>query len=148
MLMSVFEKQKLLQHLHSKWPLFQSVLPSVGIAALSAKEAEGRTNISAGEKVSVDVFITTQNPAKLYNDLRWNLTRPQGFEVVMRVRCIQGLQVQEYSGNFCKRIPTDVDLPAIDCDKTIMVTLKHDDKLQDGTECSFQCALRSADLDT
>jgi len=28
-----------------------SVLPSVGIAALSAREAEGRTNISAGEKV-------------------------------------------------------------------------------------------------
>ncbi|KAF5802504.1 putative Zinc finger, Sec23/Sec24-type, sec23/Sec24, trunk domain, sec23/Sec24, helical [Helianthus annuus] len=174
--------------------VFQSVLPSVGIGALSAREAEGRTNISAGEKephkllqpvdktlktmaiefaeyqVSVDVFLTTQSyvdiasisivprttggqmyyyhpfsalsdPAKLYNDLRWNVTRPQGFEAVMRVRCSQGLQVQEYSGNFCKRIPTDVDLPAVDCDKAIMVTLKHDDKLQDGTECSFQCAL-------
>ncbi|CAM8891355.1 unnamed protein product [Rhodiola kirilowii] len=174
--------------------VFQSVLPSVGIGALSAREAEGRSNSSAGEKeahkllqpadktlktmaiefaeyqVCVDIFLTTQSyvdissisvvpkttggqvyyyypfsaisdPAKLYNDLRWNVTRPQGFEAVMRVRCSQGLQVQEYSGNFCKRIPTDVDLPAIDCDKTIMVTLKHDDKLQDGSECSFQCAL-------
>ncbi|XAR67803.1 hypothetical protein NMG60_11002716 [Bertholletia excelsa] len=174
--------------------VFQAVLPSVGIGALSAREAEGRTNISAGEKeahkllqpadktlktmavelaeyqVCVDVFITTQtyvdiasisviprttggqvyyyypfsalsDPAKLYNDLRWNVTRPQGFEAVMRVRCSQGIQVQDYSGNFCKRIPTDIDLPAIDCDKTIMVTLKHDDKLQDGSECAFQCAL-------
>ncbi|KAJ4964766.1 hypothetical protein NE237_016615 [Protea cynaroides] len=174
--------------------VFQSVLPSIGIGALSAREAEGKINVSAGEKeahkllqpadkilktmaiefseyqVCVDVFITTQNyvdiasisvvpkttggqiyyyypfsvvsdSAKLYNDLRWNVTRPQGFEAVMRVRCSQGLQVQEYSGNYCKRIPTDVDLPGIDCDKTIMVTLKHDDKLQDGTECAFQCAL-------
>ncbi|KAI3495742.1 hypothetical protein L1887_38088 [Cichorium endivia] len=174
--------------------VFQSVLPSVGIGALSAREAEGRSNISAGEKepnkllqpvdktlktmaiefaeyqVSVDIFITTQSyvdiasisvvprttggqvyyyhpfsalsdPAKLYNDLRWNVTRPQGFEAVMRVRCSQGIQVQEYFGNFCKRIPTDIDLPAIDCDKSLMVTMKHDDKLQDGTECSFQCAL-------
>ncbi|XP_011005678.1 PREDICTED: protein transport protein Sec24-like At4g32640 [Populus euphratica] len=174
--------------------VFQSVLPSVGIGALSAREAEGRSNISAGEKeahkllqpadktlkemaiefaeyqVCVDVFITTQtyvdiasisvipkttggqvyyyypfsavsDPAKLYNDLRWNVTRPQGFEAVMRVRCSQGIQVQEYHGNFCKRIPTDIDLAAIDCDKTIMVTLKHDDKLQDGSECAFQCAL-------
>ncbi|XP_057966867.1 protein transport protein SEC24 C [Malania oleifera] len=174
--------------------VFQSVLPSVGLGALSAREAEGRTNISAGEKeahkllqpvdktqktmaiefaeyqVCVDIFITTQtyvdiasisvisrttggqiyyyypfsalsDPAKLYNDLRWNITRPQGFEAVMRVRCSQGIQVQEYSGNFCKRIPTDVDLPGIDCDKTILVTLKHDDKLQDGSECTFQCAL-------
>lgn len=174
--------------------VFQSVLPSIGIGALSAREAEGRTNISSGDKeahkllqpadmsyktmaielaeyqVCVDVFLTTQNyidiasisviarttggqvyyyypfsvlsdPAKLYNDLRWNITRPQGFEAVMRVRCSQGIQVQEYHGNFCKRIPTDVDLPGIDCDKTIMVTLKHDDKLQDGSECAFQCAL-------
>ncbi|XP_071724214.1 protein transport protein SEC24 C-like, partial [Rutidosis leptorrhynchoides] len=175
--------------------VFQSVLPSLGIGSLSAREAEGRSNISAGDKeahkllqpadktlkamaielaeyqVCVDVFLTTQtytdiasisviprttggqvyyyypfsalsdDPAKLYNDLRWNVTRPQGFEAVMRVRCSQGVQVQEYHGNFCKRIPTDVDLPGIDCDKSIMVTLKHDDKLQDGSECSFQCAL-------
>ncbi|XP_050221483.1 protein transport protein SEC24 C-like [Mercurialis annua] len=173
---------------------FQSVLPSVGIGALSAREAEGRSNISAGEKeapkllqpadktlkemaiefaeaqVCVDIFITTQtyvdiasisvipkttggqvyyyypfsalsDPPKLYNDLRWNVTRPQGFEAVMRVRCSQGIQIQQYHGNFCKRVPTDVDLPGIDSDKTIMVTLKHDDKLQDGSECAFQCAL-------
>lgn len=174
--------------------VFQSVLPSVGIAALSAREAEGRANVSAGEKevhkllqpadktlktmaiefaefqVCVDLFLTTQSyidiasisvvprttggqvyyyypfsaiadSAKLYNDLRWNVTRPQGFEAVMRVRCSQGLQVQDYFGNFCKRIPTDVDLAAIDCDKTIMVTFKHDDKFQEGSECSFQCAV-------
>lgn len=86
-------------------------------------------------------FSVLSDSAKLFNDLRWNVTRPQGFEAVMRVRCSQGIQVQEYSGNFCKRIPTDVDLPAIDCDKTIMVALKHDDKLQEESECAFQCAL-------
>lgn len=174
--------------------VFQSVLPSIGLGALSAREAEGRTNMTAGEKethkllqpadktlktmaivfaeyqVCVDIFITTQSyvdiasvsvvprttggqvyyyypfsalsdSAKLYNDLKWNISRPQGFEAVMRIRCSQGLQVQEYSGNFCKRIPTDVDLPGIDSDKTIMVTFKHDDKLQEGFECAFQCAL-------
>ncbi|CAN8268324.1 unnamed protein product [Cochlearia groenlandica] len=177
-----------------KLMVFQSVLPSVGLGALSSREADGRANASAGEKeahkllqpadktlrtmaiefaeyqVCVDIFISTQayvdmasisdiprttggqvycyypfsalsDPPKLYNDLRWNITRPQGFEAVMRVRCSQGIQVQEYSGNFCKRIPTDIDLPAIDCDKSVMVTLKHDDKLQDGAECGFQCAV-------
>ncbi|XP_042467740.1 protein transport protein Sec24-like At4g32640 isoform X2 [Zingiber officinale] len=174
--------------------VFQSVLPSVGIGSLSSREAEGRTNASAGDKeahkllqpadktlktmaiefaeyqVCVDIFITAQtfvdiasisvvpgttggqvyyyypfsalsDPGKLYNDLRWNLSRPQGFEAVMRVRCSQGLQVQEYAGSFCKRIPTDIDLPAIDCEKTIMVTFKHDDKFQENSECAFQCAL-------
>ncbi|KAM0843352.1 hypothetical protein ACQ4PT_057756 [Festuca glaucescens] len=174
--------------------VFQSVLPSVGIGSLSAREAEGRSNISTGDKeahkllqpvdktlktmalefaeyqVCVDVFLTTQSytdiasisvvpsttggrvyyyfpfsalsdPAKLFNDLRWNISRPQGFEAVMRVRCSQGLQVQDYSGNFCKRVPTDIDLPAIDSDKAIMVTFKHDDKFQENSECAFQCAL-------
>ncbi|KAF7048208.1 hypothetical protein CFC21_057009 [Triticum aestivum] len=86
-------------------------------------------------------FSAVSDPAKLFNDLRWNITKPQGFEAVMRVRCSQGLQVQDYSGNFCKRVPTDIDLPAIDSDKTIMVTFKHDDKFQENTECGFQCAL-------
>ncbi|KAG2620540.1 protein transport protein Sec24-like CEF isoform X2 [Panicum virgatum] len=174
--------------------VFQSVLPSLGIGSLSAREAEGRSNISTGDKeahkllqpvdktlktmalefaeyqVCVDVFLSTQSyvdiasisvvpnttggrvyyyypfsalsdPAKLYNDLRWNISRPQGFEAVMRIRCSQGLQVQDYFGNFCKRVPTDIDLPAVDSDKAIMVTFKHDDKLQENSECAFQCAL-------
>ncbi|KAL6005839.1 Protein transport protein Sec24C [Asimina triloba] len=188
-----------------------TVLPSVGIGSLSTREAEGRTNVIAGEKethkllqpadktlktmaiefaeaqVCVDIFLTTQSyidiasisvvprttggqvyyyhpfsalsdSAKLYNDLRWNITRPQGFEAVMRVRCSQigkeilkptiGLQVQDYSGNFCKRIPTDVDLPGIDSDKTIMVTFKHDDKFQEGSECTFQAGTNCALLYT
>jgi protein transport protein SEC24 len=65
--------------------VFQSVLPSVGIGSLSAREAEGRSNISTGDKeahkllqpvdktlktmalefaeyqVCVDVFLTTQS---------------------------------------------------------------------------------------
>nr|CAB3489788.1 unnamed protein product [Digitaria exilis] len=150
--------------------VFQSVLPSLGVGSLSAREAEGRANVTTGDKVCVDLFLTTQayvdiasisvvpqttggrvyyyypfsalsDPAKLFNDLRWNISRPQGFEAVMRVRCSQGLQVQDYFGNFCKRVPTDIDLPAIDSDKTVMVTFKHDDKLQENTECGFQCAL-------
>ncbi|KAJ1256697.1 hypothetical protein BS78_K333200 [Paspalum vaginatum] len=174
--------------------VFQSVLPSLGVGSLSSREAEGRANITTGDKeahkllqpvdntlktmalefaeyqVCVDVFLTTQSyvdiasisvvpqttggrvyyyypfsalsdPAKLFNDLRWNISRPQGFESVMRVRCSQGLQVQDYFGNFCKRVPTDIDLPAIDSDKTVMVMFKHDDKLQENAECGFQCAL-------
>ncbi|XP_042474591.1 uncharacterized protein LOC122056615 isoform X12 [Zingiber officinale] len=56
-------------------------------------------------------FSALSNPVKLYNDLRWNISRPQGFEAVMRVRCSWGLEVQEYSGKFCKSVPSDIDLP-------------------------------------
>jgi len=37
--------------------LLSPVLPSIGIGALSAREAEGRTNISSGEKVSFSIWL-------------------------------------------------------------------------------------------
>ncbi|KVH93970.1 Gelsolin domain-containing protein [Cynara cardunculus var. scolymus] len=189
----VFQSGKLSDHIAilkagNTFLLSNNFLPSVGIAALSAREAEGRTNISAGDKephrllqpvdktmktmaiefaeyqVSVDVFITTQSyvdiasisvipkttggkiyyyhpfsalsdPAKLYNDLRWNVTRPQGFEAVMRVRCSQ-----------------------VDCDKSIMcailyTTIYGQRRIRVST-LSLPCTtmlsnlFRSADLDT
>ncbi|KAL6576227.1 Protein transport protein Sec24B [Orobanche hederae] len=116
--------------------LFITTQSYVDIASLSVLPRN-----TGGQVYYYFPFSALSDAAKLYNDLRWNVTRLQGFESVMRVRCSQGIQVQDYFGNFCKRIPTDVDLPAIDCDKTIMVSLKHDDKLQEGSECSFQCAL-------
>ncbi|GMY39291.1 SUPPRESSOR OF GAMMA RESPONSE 1 isoform X2, partial [Fagus crenata] len=32
-------------------------------------------------------FSALSDPVKLYNDLRWSVTRPQGFEAVVRVKC-------------------------------------------------------------
>ncbi|KAJ0972769.1 hypothetical protein J5N97_020728 [Dioscorea zingiberensis] len=129
--------------------LIEATLKDESISMVPTRDAE---------KVCVDKFLTTQSfvdiasisvvsgttggqvyhyyPfsalsgfAKLYNDLRWNICRPQRFEAVIRVRCSE-----------------------IDCDKAIMVTFKHDNKFQEGSECAFQCALLYttlyADLDT
>jgi protein transport protein SEC24 len=73
-------------------------------------------------------FSALSDPAKLFNDLRWNISRPQGLmsdplSSALYVKSLnvtyflttfrQGLQVQDYFGNFCKRVPTDIDLPAV-----------------------------------
>ncbi|GJP53569.1 hypothetical protein CLOM_g12724 [Closterium sp. NIES-68] len=173
---------------------FQSVLPSVGVGSLSAREAEGRANATVADKdvlkllqpndkqlrpmaeemadfqVSVDVFLTTQGFAdvasiavipritggqlfsyypfsaahdggKLHNDLRWAVRRPHIFEAVMKVRCSQGLSVSDYYGNFHRRIPAEIYLPAMDSDKAIMTTVKHEEKLAENSEACFQCAI-------
>lgn len=36
---------------------------------------------------------------------------------------------------------TDVEMAGIDSDKTIVVNIKHDDKLPENSECHFQAAL-------
>lgn len=72
---------------------------------------------------------------------RWNICRPQGLEGVLRLRCSAGLDIESYIGACYIRTQTDVDVPAIDCDKAIMVKMKHNEKLQEVTETYFQCAL-------
>ena len=59
----------------------------------------------------------------------------------MRLRASAGLGVVDYDGFYCKRTPTDVDLPAVDCDKAVAVTLRHEEKPPTGARAYVQCAL-------
>ncbi|GJZ65823.1 hypothetical protein Tco_0622519 [Tanacetum coccineum] len=45
--------------------------------------------VPTGRVLSPGKRFQLLDPANLYNDMRWNVTRPQGFEVVMRIRCSQ-----------------------------------------------------------
>ena len=66
----------------------------------------------------------------------------QGLEAIFRLRVSSGLKVASYDGAFFRRIPTDVDLPQIDADKTITATVAHDaTPLHGRPECYFQAAL-------
>jgi len=97
--------------------------------------------VTGGSLYRYHDFNTALDFAQLHNDLRWNVARPQGLEAVMRVRASAGLGVADYGGFFCKRTPTDVDLPALDCDKAISVDLRYEEKLADGQDAFAQCAL-------
>jgi protein transport protein SEC24 len=80
---------------------------------------------------------------QLLNDLRWNVARPQGLEAILRVRASTGLDVEGYSGALYKPInsPTDVYLPAVDCDKAIVARLSLTERLTPGHEVILQSAL-------
>ena len=97
--------------------------------------------ITGGSLYRYPGFNTQLDFAQLHNDLRWNVLRPQGLEAVMRVRASNGLGVADYGGFYCKRTPTDVDLPALDCDKAIMCSMRYEERLNDGGEAYVQCAL-------
>jgi hypothetical protein len=61
---------------------------------------------------------------------------PQGLEAILRVRCSGGLDVEGYLGSFYKppNSPTDVYLPAIDCDKALIAKLNIMEKLNPSNE--------------
>ncbi|OUS46498.1 protein transport protein Sec24-like CEF [Ostreococcus tauri] len=116
--------------------LFLCVSSAVDVATLGVLP-----RLTGGSLYRYPGFNVQQDFAQLHNDLRWNFIRPQGLEAVMRVRASTGLGVQDYSGFFAKRTVADIDLAAIDSDKTIAVTLRYEDKLVDGRDAYVQCAL-------
>lgn len=88
-------------------------------------------------------FNPLMDQDQLLNDLKWNVSRPQGLEAILRVRASQGLDVEGYLGAFYKppNSPTDVYLPAVDCDKALIAKLAILEKLNPANEVYLQCAL-------
>ncbi|GFH20962.1 uncharacterized protein HaLaN_18173 [Haematococcus lacustris] len=99
--------------------------------------------VTGGTLYQYTPFNPVLDHDQVLNDLKWNLSRPQGMEAVMRLRCSQGLDVAHYTGHYYRMpsSPTDVFLPAIDSDKGLLAVVQHTEKLSPGSECFLQAAL-------
>jgi len=87
-------------------------------------------------------FDAARDSWLLQAEIARNLSRVWGYDAALRVRCSNGLNVQEYDGHISD-LSTDVDadIPVITSESTIAVVLQHDDKLPEDN-CSFvQAAL-------
>ncbi|NXL91463.1 SC24C protein, partial [Alectura lathami] len=78
---------------------------------------------------------------RFLNDLRRDVQKEVGFDAVMRVRTSTGIRATDFFGAFCMSNTTDVEMAGLDCDKTITVEFKHDDKLSEDSGALLQCAL-------
>ncbi|ORZ38983.1 hypothetical protein BCR44DRAFT_124149 [Catenaria anguillulae PL171] len=96
---------------------------------------------SGGEVIMYPQFQLERDGAKLHTDVLRSLTRPFGYNAMMRVRVSQGLRVVDHLGNFLSKDGVDLELAGIDADKAIAVALKHDGKLDEKTDSAIQIAL-------
>ncbi|NWR31922.1 SC24C protein, partial [Tachuris rubrigastra] len=78
---------------------------------------------------------------RFLNDLRRDVQKEVGFDAVMRVRTSTGIRAMDFFGAFYMSNTTDVEMAGLDCDKTITVEFKHDDKLSEDSGALLQCAL-------
>uniref|UniRef100_A0A8C6YJV7 SEC24 homolog C, COPII coat complex component n=1 Tax=Nothoprocta perdicaria TaxID=30464 RepID=A0A8C6YJV7_NOTPE len=78
---------------------------------------------------------------RFLNDLRRDVQKEVGFDAVMRVRTSTGIRATDFFGAFYMSNTTDVEMAGLDCDKTITVEFKHDDKLNEDSGALLQCAL-------
>lgn len=78
---------------------------------------------------------------RLVKDLIKNISRPIAFDSVMRVRTSTGIRPTDFYGHFFMSNTTDMEIASIDCDKSIAIEIKHDDKLPPEENVYVQVAL-------
>ncbi|KAF9090400.1 COPII coat Sec23p-Sfb3p heterodimer component, partial [Mortierella sp. GBA35] len=99
------------------------------------------STLTGGETHMFTNFNAERDGVKLAGEINRLVTRPFGFNALMRVRCSTGLRVAEHFGNFHMKNSTDLEIAGLDSEKAYGVLVKHDGRLDEKTEASFQVAL-------
>ncbi|XP_058056951.1 protein transport protein Sec24C [Anopheles bellator] len=112
--------------------------------------------LTGGEVYKYTYFQADIDGHRLVADLVRNISRPIAFDAVMRVRTSTGIRPTDFFGHFFMSNTKDMEIASIDCDKSVAVEIKHDDKLTDElvliqvallyTSCSGQRRLRVLNL--
>ncbi|KAF9210180.1 COPII coat Sec23p-Sfb3p heterodimer component [Haplosporangium sp. Z 27] len=98
-------------------------------------------SITGGETFMYPGFNVERDGTKLIGNIVKLVGRPFGYNALMRVRCSAGLRISEHLGNFHMKNSTDLELAGVDSEKAFGVLVRHDGKLDDRKEASFQVAL-------
>ncbi|KAK6329415.1 hypothetical protein J4Q44_G00013930 [Coregonus suidteri] len=102
----------------------------------------GVVPVSTGGSVYKYTYFQAETDREQFlNDLRRDVQKPMGFDAVMRVRTSTGIRATDFFGSFFMSNTTDVELAGLDCDKTVTVEFRHDDKLSEDTGALMQCAV-------
>ncbi|XP_038109772.1 protein transport protein Sec24C isoform X1 [Culex quinquefasciatus] len=114
------------------------------------------SRLTGGEIYKYTYFQADIDGQRLVNDLIKNISRPIAFDTVMRVRTSTGIRPTDFFGHFFMSNTTDMEIASVDCDKSLAIEIKHDDKLTDEnvfiqvallfTSCSGQRRLRVLNL--
>lgn len=97
--------------------------------------------LTGGEVYKYTYFQADLDGPRLINDVIKNISRPIGFDAVMRVRTSAGIRPTDFYGHFFMSNTTDLEIASIDSDKSIGIEIKHDDKLPPEENVYLQVAL-------
>lgn len=96
---------------------------------------------TGGSVTHMPAFSAPRDGEALARELTHNLTREQGWEAVMRVRCSQGLKITAFHGHFFVRGTDLLALPNVDADKAFTIELGLETNQLTSTHVALQAAL-------
>ena len=97
--------------------------------------------ITGGSLYKYDFFSPSNHAKQFISDLQQAVAAPCAFDAVIRVRTSLGTRAVEYYGNFHMTNTEDVNLACLDANKSIVVEIKHNDKLQERESVYIQSAV-------
>ncbi|CAG0892731.1 unnamed protein product [Cyprideis torosa] len=97
--------------------------------------------LTGGQVNKYTYFQADVDGERLLYDLRRALSRAIVFDAVMRVRTSTGIRPVDFYGHLYMANTTDIELAAMDSDKSICVEMKHDDKLTEEEAVFIQVAI-------
>ncbi|KAI6243881.1 hypothetical protein M3Y99_00054500 [Aphelenchoides fujianensis] len=98
------------------------------------------SRLSGGSVYKYQYFDAQKDGKRFLQDLHRDISRPIGFDVMLRVRTSTGLRPVGYYGSFYMQDVVAVEMGALDCDKSIQVEIKYDDKLNESERAFIQVA--------
>ncbi|EME42055.1 hypothetical protein DOTSEDRAFT_72974 [Dothistroma septosporum NZE10] len=97
---------------------------------------------TGGETFYYPNWAWPRDTLKLAKELSHSVQREQGYAVLMKVRCSNGLQIAHYSGSFTQHtFGADLEMGSVTEDSAVAVTLSYDGKLETRNDAHFQSAL-------
>ncbi|OCT99894.1 protein transport protein Sec24D [Xenopus laevis] len=96
---------------------------------------------TGGSLYKYSQFQVHTDGQQFISDLRKDIEKRIGFDAIMRVRTSTGFRATDFFGGIYMSNTSDVEMAGVDCDKTVTVEFKHDDKLNEDTGALIQCAL-------
>lgn len=146
-------ERKLFTTEHPGWKKTASAMVTAGIGVDFFLAAAGGgymdvatighlSRLTGGEMFFYPNFISPRDNLKLETEIKHSVHRETGYQVLMKVRCSNGLQVSSYYGSFLQHtFGADLEIGTIDADKAIGVLFSYDGKLDSKLDAHFQAAL-------
>ncbi|PIA95616.1 Protein transport protein Sec24C [Cercospora beticola] len=97
---------------------------------------------TGGETFYYPNWAYPRDTLRLEKELSHAVQREQGYAVLMKVRCSNGLQIAHYSGNFTQHtFGADLEMGTMTEDSAVSVTFTYDGKLEVRNDAHFQSAV-------
>lgn len=97
--------------------------------------------LSGGHVHKYTYFQADVDGRRFLEDLKHSLQITVAFDAIMRVRTSTGIRPTDFYGHYYMSNTTDVELAAVDEDKSVSVEIKYDDKLTEEDGAYIQVAV-------